>query len=152
MTKVMMSASVTRHYGNISATFGASYEAEIKTGGDASKAYEACLVTIATGFDDFESSNPLLRHGPAQDKKGAGDAKERIEATSIFWTQYKGKKILRIGTDDPRFKKFGLAVYEDNVLEIATRLIGDADRIDLKGAGVIIVVQNKRVIGLENYE
>lgn len=135
MTTVNFTASITRNYGKMSATFGASYEKEVKGTDDSRQAYEALLIMIAVQFDEFEAGN-IAKHHPENDQKSA--ALEEKQVDKIELTIWKGKKVPRVFTSDTRFSKFGIPVYDDELVKLCETIMKGELSIDLKGAGVMV--------------
>lgn len=126
MKKIKLSASITRNYGRVGATFGAETETEVSGDMDASRQWLELVGLIHFQFEEFEAN--ILKTEARDVSPATGNLpgnRETFKAT-FFTLEVKqgGKKFYSIQTEEPAFSRFGAACYPD-FLERYPSLVND---------------------------
>lgn len=115
--QITVTATLTRNYGPISASYSASEVIMAEIYGDVVKSHAALTKAILATFDDMETHTlPKMR---IPDSKGiAGDTKPKgpqwYVAKELYMSVNDGKKYYFVRTtNNPKTNKFGAAVYWD---------------------------------------
>lgn len=113
--KVNLSASITRNYGALSATFGASMEFEVDARNTAGQSYYKLVTLIHHQFDEFEANQikgEVSVNPPGQTRDNTPKL-EVFTALSIVKDVVKGEERFYIITAEAAYAKHGVTCYPE---------------------------------------
>lgn len=110
---VKLTASLTRNYGAVSASFGAEIIIDGGSPETTNSGYALLLDIIGAQFDHFESAvlHKTIPDPAIFDAKGAGAKPEIIECETMVVETYQGKTVYKVRGG--RFTKFGVPIYPE---------------------------------------
>lgn len=129
---ITLSATITRNYGRVGATFGASQQVEVSTDLEAGRAYNELIGLVHFQFEEFEA-NMLRNEGrdvsvPAASMPGNT---EWFTCDKFVMEIKQGKRWYSIVTKEPAFSKYGVLCYPEFLEKFPTLLTELGDRFSM---------------------
>lgn len=137
VTKVVV--NIRKSYGKYEAQFGATWEGEpLETGGAIRQQYDKVAAIVLLSIDDFERNHlpkSAISHHPANDVKGGGQPEVVLtRAVELYKTIDKNGTRHFLRVEDPRWLKYGVAVYDEQLSSLGLdAIIGE--KLDVKLLG-----------------
>lgn len=112
--KVNLSATITRNYGAVVASFGASMEFEVDANNTAGQSYYKLVTLIHHQFDEFEA-NQLKNEPRTEPAMSSGNAgtREWFTALQLVKDVKKGQEQFFILTAENAYAKHGVPCYPE---------------------------------------
>lgn len=127
---IRLSATITRNYGRVSASFGAEQDVEVASDMEAARRYDELLGLVHFQFEEFEA-NMLRNEGrdasvPVPNMPGQSEV--FTAAKFVLEVKQGGKRFYSIQTKEPAFSQYGIPCYPeflDNYPELVQQLGND---------------------------